>query len=85
MPIKNCLEEYGDLLVKFNVVFPEKISPNQRQAINNAFESTKLAPDPNAELHTFTTPTQQDKTSDRQKQRGDDEEEGRQGVQCAQQ
>jgi DnaJ family protein A protein 2 len=42
MPIKNQPESYGNLIIKFTVVFPDEISPQQEHLLIEAFE--KLPP-----------------------------------------
>jgi len=89
MPIMGKPDSYGDLYVSFNITFPPKITEAQRKALLSVFQQTK--PKVGSDVEKFTLKKMQPK---QQQQRGhhgfvngsdDDEQQGQQGVQCAQQ
>jgi DnaJ-class molecular chaperone len=49
MPIKNQSESYGNLIIKFNVVFPEELSHEQEHLLNEAFVKKPLVVPENTE------------------------------------
>jgi len=49
MPIKHQPESYGNLIIKFNVVFPDELSPEQEHLLNEAFVKKPLEIPPNTE------------------------------------
>jgi DnaJ-class molecular chaperone len=92
MPLRGDPTHYGDLIIKFHVVFPKsKLSTADRSALRKMFPETEAkhtgskAP---AVHHTeiYDEDTQRRRHAERNEHDSDEEQEGgRQGVQCAQQ
>jgi len=85
MPIRGHMDNFGDLIVQFEVKFPEKINEEQKKAIKEAFKSELSKPLPAGKKYKLQKmkPKQQEKY--KQNQKVSDDEEHQQGVQCAQQ
>jgi len=87
MPIRGRVDNFGDLIIQFEVKFPDKITEDQKRAIKDAFKSEiKHSPHSGKKYKLQKMkPKQQEKYQQQQQQRGSDDEEHQQGVQCAQQ
>jgi len=87
MPIRGKVDNFGDLIIQFEVKFPDKITEEQKRAIKDAFKSEiKHTPHSGKKYKLQKMkPKQQEKYQQQQQQRGSDDEEHQQGVQCAQQ
>jgi len=89
MPVRGKVETYGDLIIQFDVKFPEKVTDEQKKAIKETFksEASKLqSPRSGGKKYKLQKmkPKQQEKYQ--QQQRGSEDDEHQQtNVQCAQQ
>jgi len=85
MPIKGKPDQFGELIIQFEVKFPDKITEEQKRLIKEAFKpEIKHSPHSGKKYKLQKMkPKQQEKYQ--QQQRGSDDEEHQQGVQCAQQ
>jgi len=89
MPIRGKVDSFGDLIIQFEVKFPDKITEEQKKSIKEAFKSeVSKQPVPTGKKYKLQKmrPKQQEKYQQhqQQQQRGFDDEH-QQGVQCAQQ
>jgi chaperone protein DnaJ len=88
MPVRGKVETFGDLVVQFDVKFPDKVTEDQKKAIKETFKSevSKTQTPTGAKKYKLQKmkPKQQEKYQ--QQQRGSDDEDHQQtNVQCAQQ
>jgi DnaJ family protein A protein 2 len=84
MPVHGKVKSKGDLYVQFNVVFPEKITNQQKKVIEKAFDKKTIS----IPHGVSALPLQKMKPKQQQKFERRQEEEDQQqttGVQCAQQ
>jgi len=85
MPWKKNPTQYGDLLVKFSIKFPAKISPKEREAIKKIFSEPEIKVDKKVAVHHTEIYTEDDERNARRSASADEDEEGgAQNVQCAQ-
>jgi len=50
MPVKSQPESFGDLIIKFNIEFPEELSPEQEHLLNEAFIKKPVQLPPNSQF-----------------------------------
>jgi len=83
MPVHGKIKTKGDLYIQFNVVFPDKITKQQKQIIEKAFDKKSIT----IPHGVSTLPLQKMKPKQQQKfeRRQEEEEQQTTGVQCAQQ
>jgi len=74
MPVKNQPEAYGDLYIKFSVIFPEELTPHQEHMLNEAFPKKSLELPPGTEwnhvekiVHTGTEDEMSDSNEDQER------------------
>jgi len=87
MPVRGKVDTFGDLIIQFEVKFPEKVTEEQKKAVNTAFKAEisqkkEAATGKKYKLQKMK-PKQQEKFQ--QNQRGDEDDEQQPNVQCAQQ
>jgi len=88
MPIRGRVDTFGDLIIQFEVKFPDKVTEEQKKTIREAFKSEvskQHVPAGKKYKLQKMRPKQQEKYQQQQQQRGSEEDEHQQGVQCAQQ
>jgi len=93
MPVKGAPSQYGDLIIKFHVVFPKsKLSANDRAALKKMFPEAepKHSGSKTPSVHhteLYDEDTQRRRHAERNEHDSDDEDgrQGGPGVQCAQQ
>jgi len=74
MPIKHQPESYGNLIIKFTVVFPDELSPEQDHLLNEALIKKPLDIPPNTEwkvvekIHSGSDHEMNDSSSDQNEQ-----------------
>jgi len=88
MPIRGKVETFGDLIIQFDVKFPEKVTEEQKRAVKEAFKaevSHKREPATASKKYKLQKmkPKQQEKYQ--QNQKGDEDDDQQPNVQCAQQ
>jgi DnaJ-class molecular chaperone len=81
--LNSKIKSRGDLYVQFNVVFPDKITKQQKQIIEKAFDKKTIS----IPHGVSTVPLQKMKPKQQQKfeRRQEEDEQQTTGVQCAQQ
>ena len=78
MPYNNHSDVFGDLIIKFNVVFPDKINTEDYEALKNILPKTIFPPVKNTSLETYTL-------SDYNNKNFDDSDDSEPVNRCAQQ
>ena len=78
MPYNNHSDVFGDLIIKFNVVFPDKINTKDYEALKNILPKTIFPPVKNTSLETYTL-------SDYNNKNFDDSDDSEPVNRCAQQ
>jgi DnaJ family protein A protein 2 len=87
MPVRGHVDTFGDLIIQFEVKFPDKLSEEQKRAIKDTFkaEASKHHPPAGAKKYKLQKmKVKQQEKFQQQQQRGD-EDEGQTNVQCSQQ
>jgi DnaJ family protein A protein 2 len=51
MPIKNQLDSYGNLILKFIITFPTELSPEEEHRLLEVFPKTTVEAPPGSEIH----------------------------------
>lgn len=90
MPLRHDPTKFGDLIIKFHVVFPKKLSQSDRSALKKIFpepepKTSGSKSTPVRHTEPYDEETQRRRHAERREQDSDDGNDGRPGVQCAQQ